>query len=898
MKLKRTKFGISFKYLIITTLYLIFITDTVCAQDAVAIKKTKAGILISNGLVMSRFTYSGVRILQEYYAKKGNQWILVVKSFDSPSVYPPDAVQLFNNQLDINHRFLLTAELKRMKIIHHDKNTAIVQLDGGRGKNTFQQTIALNKNDYHFSIIVKTELGDAPYKVDYALSPFVFNSSKMPEFVHTPTLKFDNNDSKQNRFKLLAGKDQIIGDRAFHAPAIILQDKGIFAALVPNLNIINESAVTSKDARRTIDIGRNMFSVPIDSQSYTMPTGLDLNIKTGLTPKPIFTFGYMDNIIAHHIRYQRTNGPEMIRTLTKGTLKYAFDLFVNATMPRCKGYETIAAYQWNKYGHPVFMNHPHLTMPFENYFKVVDSITFHHSKYQDIDIPLNGYEDYGSWLQFDMDGVPVGGYRSAVNFWNDVIHNSIFWNNARDASGFWFWGKKLNRPDFIDKANRIINFCLLAPRNKDGLFATLYNANSKTWGLQFSDPPNGKAELFLRQSGSYDIAAMSKTGAHLLDYYFRCEKNKKIIPYLTPYANWIIAHIDNNGSLPSYVTTDMVGSPLLKNSAQPASSMWFLASMYIATHQEKYKIAAKRISEYLEKEIIPEAKWMDMEQYYSCGAKPIAFQKDVWQNEPVRGNLATIWACEGYARLYEATNEKKYLTLGVSCINYLSFSQCIWAPHFIYTALPFGGFTADNSDNSTMLDARQAETVKPFIWYGKILNRQDLLERGIAAARSSVVLMNLPSHKANDIYKYTNIYPYGLGPENIDHEGHPQSAMRTSPSWGEGSGVFTGLAEAYRELEGGYIDFENNIYVGVNGVRIQKASVHGSRIDVFITDALANLKLAFDEPFVVPIRLHGLKKKSYSLYINNALNGMIVNKEQHNIINLQITPNGHIKLVK
>ena len=88
-----------------------------------------------------------------------------------------------------------------------------------------------------------------------------------------------------------------------------------------------------------------------------------------------------------------------------------------------------------------------------------------------------------------------------------------------------------------------------------------------------------------------------------------------------------------------------------------------------------------------------------------------------------------------------------------------------------------------------MLDARQAEMVKPFIWYGKTLGRQDLLERGIAAAKSSVVLMNLPGHKENNIYRHTNIYPYGIGPENIDHEAHPQSAMRTHPSWGEGSGV-------------------------------------------------------------------------------------------------------------
>lgn len=118
---------------------------------------------------------------------------------------------------------------------------------------------------------------------------------------------------------------------------------------------------------------------------------------------------------------------------------------------------------------------------------------------------------------------------------------------------------------------------------------------------------------------------------------------------------------------------------------------------------------------------------------------------------------------EGFAALYRASHNERFLKSGEQCIDYLTFTQCCWEPHFIYTAFPFGGFGVDNSDNAAMLDGRQAETVKPFIWYGKTLGRQDLLERGIAAARSSVVLINLPRHKSNNIYRHTNIYPYGLG---------------------------------------------------------------------------------------------------------------------------------------
>ena len=61
-----------------------------------------------------------------------------------------------------------------------------------------------------------------------------------------------------------------------------------------------------------------------------MPTGLDLNVMTGLTKRPVITYGYMDNIIAHHIHYQRVNDSSMVRSLNSNEVKYEFDLFVGA----------------------------------------------------------------------------------------------------------------------------------------------------------------------------------------------------------------------------------------------------------------------------------------------------------------------------------------------------------------------------------------------------------------------------------------------------------------------------------------------------------------------------------------------------------------------------------------
>jgi hypothetical protein len=298
--------------------------------------------------------------------------------------------------------------------------------------------------------------------------------------------------------------------------------------------------------------------------------------------------------------------------------------------------------------------------------------------------------------------------------------------------------------------------------------------------------------------------------------------------------------------------------------------MWFLSELYRATNREEYLLGAERIADYLQNEIIPEQKWIDMEQFFSCGYRPLEFKRDRWQNQFGRGNLSLFWASEGFASLYQATRNEEYLKSGEECVDYVSFFQCGWEPHYIYTAFPFGGISSDNADNANYLDARQAEMVKPFIWYGKQLEREDLIERGVAAARSSVVLINHPRHKSNNIYRHTNIYPYGLGPENIDHEGHPQSAMRTHPSWGEGSGIFTGLAEASRALGGIYLDFEKKLFVGVDGIRVDESKLIGNKIHINITNMLTELKQPWNDAYNTTLRIKGLQKGKYQLVINGS----------------------------
>ena len=845
------------------------------ASAKVRVLEEEGKVTLENEKVRVVVTSSpGKASLRQFFARDGKGWKLVLESFAPDyAKADKDAVALWDMRPN-KYRHLVTGLPGYISVIRDPRGKeGTVQIGMMGQRRNPHENITLMDGAGFFHVSVHGIFANAPLKLDYLLSAYTFAHEGVPQFVHTPGVKFD--DPRAG-----AGRDQVTGDRSFHAPAVILQEGGLFAALVPYLNELNTWRVLSPDARRKTKIARGPFSIPIEDAHYTMPSMIDLNVKSGITKRPVMTFGLADTVIGHHIRYVRDerdgDGEAMVRTLTKTPstpaipyISYAFDLFLGANVPEGTGYQRVARHQWEKYGHSVFATQPHLAMPFEEYVKLVTKTIFSPILLDGkpvktpagvMDAPVAGYEDHGSWLEWEMDGKPVGGFRCAAPFWDDVVHNSPFWNNAEQAVGMFFCRDLDDK--LAERARRIINFCLSAPRNASGLFATLYNARAKTWGIAWTDPMHGKMSLFLRDSKSYEIPALCKTGAFLLDYHLRAEPDERIVTYLRPFADWLITAIDEKGTVPSFVSVTMEASPILRDSAQSAVAAWFLAEMFNATKDAKYLDGAKRIAAFIEKEILPTAKWIDFEQYLSCGAKPFTMVRDEWQGMFFRGNMSVIWAAEAFAALHRADGDKRWLTDGERTVDYLSFTQCVWQPHFIYTANPFGGFGVDNSDSAPMLDQRQSETVRPFIYFGKKLGRQDLIERAVAAARAGCVLIVNPRHKENGIFPHAMFYPDGVSPENIDHEAHPQCPMRTHPCWGEGSAVFTGLAEARRALGGIYVDAAHKFAVGVDGVKVVKAEFaeDAVKLDVESWLSIAHLKMPWTGAFTFPVVSSGTVK--------------------------------------
>jgi hypothetical protein len=120
--------------------------------------------------------------------------------------------------------------------------------------------------------------------------------------------------------------------------------------------------------------------------------------------------------------------------------------------------------------------------------------------------------------------------------------------------------------------------------------------------------------------------------------------------------------------------------------------------------------------------------------------------------------------------------------------------------------------------------------------------------------------------------------------------------MRTHPSWGEGSGVFTGLAEAYRELNGGFIDFEKGMSVGVNGIVIDQATLQDNTIKILITSQLSKLTAPWRSPYETGIKLIGLTLPTYHLWLNGK-DCKSFSKEELETLKIRINPDGSIVVV-
>ena len=103
-------------------------------------------------------------------------------------------------------------------------------------------------------------------------------------------------------------------------------------------------------------------------------------------------------------------------------------------------------------------------------------------------------------------------------------------------------------------------------------------------------------------------------------------------------------------------------------------------------------------------EVMPKQKWYDFETFYSCAVKAETFF-DKHTGQYPSNTMSVGWAFDGFASLYEVTHNPADLAAAEAVADYSIFYQAVWAPPYIVTAYPFGGFSSQNSD-AEWLDQR------------------------------------------------------------------------------------------------------------------------------------------------------------------------------------------------
>ena len=828
---------------------------------------------VNNGIVKCVILKESSHIIQSFFAVKQDRWELIAQSLNRGSeIMEADVNPLYAVGSEYANDFRLFANegFRSFKVLSKNDDEAQILLCGKIGDHEIEETISLKRGQDFFHIEVNGNLSGTPPKLEYLLSSYIFSPPGEPDYTYVPALKRSEED--------------VIGDRKFYAPAAIIQKDYSMLALVPDLNLINSSVVYAEGARPSK--APKLLAVHVNPDRISMPVAIDLNLNAGVTDHALISFGFMDYLLEQHVYFRHENKHgAMVRTLSDKSLKYGFDLFLKADVPEYIGYRCISSFLWQRYGSGNIKLPRPQAMPFSEYARICYPASINYQGYVvTYDKPVkmsiahrSGQPEMASWQQWDMSGKPAGGFRSNdnLNKGENILYFGAHLNNVDDATGMYYWGRRLNDSSLVDKARRIINLALSAPQNK-GLFPNGYDVNNYSWSKR-----------------DYHTEAASTTAGFLLYYHQSCEAIPGILPFVQRYGEFLVSNVQSNGCLPLFFNKSPEPLPRLRWNASGGSHIWVLSELYKVTGEKKFLETAVLMAGFMIREILPLQKWYDSEAFYGCGNKPESFYDQRTGQYPAN-TQSLYWAIKGFASLYEISMEKKYLEALEAVADYSMFFQAVWDPHFVITAYPFGGFGVQNSD-AEWLDQRNHRFAVALLQAGLLSGRQDLMERAVAAVHSSLTLVNHPLHTQNNIYNYPN-FPVGLGPENIDHDGYPQMPLRSGPNWGETGGL--AAAACFLEKIGGvYINFEKELAVGVDGVSVEKYELNGQKINITLKSLLAELTVPYSEPFIVDMKIEGLPGEEYELVVNNGSGYKMVTKELVSIP-LFIDQKGKIRLHK
>ena len=606
-----------------------------------------------------------------------------------------------------------------------------------------------------------------------------------------------------------------IAQHVFRSPALIAAQGAAVLLIVPDLDICGRNSAT--------------------------PWFLDLN-----APQRTGWLGLSRTKIPEHVRYQKTGG--LIVGPGEVSLGFYWLGYTELEQP-VNPWRRVTQFLWERYGRPLFDQGQPLTVPLDRYVEHVYNWAF------------DTWRD-AVWQQFELDGKTVGAptfivnvtespnYPGEVNVREFVsIWNQAWFSSLRSAAGLYRYAQRTGNESLREKANLTKEFALAAPMH-DGIFPGVYRTQmtqieidgkpytrSAGWETGYWTNSNRTPRERGISDAWYHILDASWTALLMLRWYTELDADPRLLAYSQIYAERLLTLQDEQGFFPAWLHPEtFTPAEALQQSPETSMSVTFLLKLAEITGDERYRQAALRAMEAVLVEIIPNGRWEDFETYWSCSGfgKAEFYGRRIPRNALYKQcNFSMFWTAEALLACYQITQDERYLRWGRRTLDELAMTQQSWQPPYIYIPA-LGGFGVMNCDGEWN-DSRQCLFAELFMAYYQATGDAALFERGIAALKSSFVMMYCPE---NPIAKalWEKVWPffgpadYGFTMENYGHSG------ATSPE-GEGIGEFA----IYDWGNGAAAEARNRIWDHFGDVYVDRARQQAFGIDSVTVQMAGNI---------------------------------------------------------
>ncbi len=581
-------------------------------------------------------------------------------------------------------------------------------------------------------------------------------------------------------------EDHIIAQHVFRSPALIFASAAKQISIVPDLDIMKNA--------------------------QPVPWYMDM-----IAPDEEMVLGMSLSSVKEHTLFVRKPGA----VYPPGKISFGFYILLEDNHTALfDPWRKLDSFFWKKWGSPEYAaNQPLGRKDLEPYVDYTYNWAFNTWK-------------KSVWQDIELDGKKLGGSVFIVNVTQSPnypgkvderefrsVWNQAWFSSLRSAGGLYRYARRTGNKTLTEYAIKTKELALAFPQ-KNGFFDALiatdmeqvtedgktYN-RSKGWGTHYFGNSDRNPYTGDTRKAPYHVLDMSFTASLMLDWYTELEKDPKLLSYATNYGNALLRIQQPNGFFPAWLSSeDQHPLDVLNQSPETSMSVTFLLKLFRATKNEKYKTAALKAMRAVMEKDIPVGRWEDFETYWSCsryGSKELVGKK-VQRNDMFKqNNFSMYWTAQALLISYQSTKDKNYLKYGQRTLDELLMTQACWQPPYIYVNA-LGGFGVMNGDGEWN-DARQSLFAELILDYGKLLNKEEYIERGLSAMRASFVMMYCPENARTkeqweERWKFFGPADYGFMMENYGHGG-------VTGIKGEGIGEFTiydwgngAAAEAYNRI--------------------------------------------------------------------------------------------------